>query len=189
MSFWLSPAVIRTGDAPPGNTGPRFFPRLRQFCVKDYGFICLGCLVRRQPLTEGVLQNVIRMLMPGQGLWRKGPCSMTATGPALDTVSDLGAAASQLLLALQTSLRPALTGRVCGERPGPDAALTPAPSSVLFTFRCWHLLRKRVRNKRAVSDSTIPRRGEEADDARAEHLSQTSRARRAAKNRLELDHS
>lgn len=73
---------------------------------------------------------------------------MTATGPTLDTVSDLGAAASQLLLALQTGPRPALTGRVCGERLGPDAALTPVPSSMLFTFRCWQLLKKGVQKKK-----------------------------------------
>lgn len=147
MSFWLSPALIRTGDTLRGNTGPRFFSCLHQFCVKDYGFICLGCLVRRQSLTEGVLQNVICMLIPSQGVWRNGPFSMTATGPTLDTVSDLGAAASQLLLALQTGPRLALTGRVCGERLGPDAALTPVPSSMLFTFRCWQLLKKESRKK------------------------------------------
>lgn len=158
MSFWLSPALIRTGDTLRGNTGPRFFSRLHQFCVKDYGFICLGCLVRRQPLTGGVLQNVICMLIPSQGVWRNGPFSVTATGPTLDTVSDLGAAASQLLIALQTGPRPALTGRVCGERLGPDAALTPVPSSMLFTFRCWQVLKKRVQKKRGVWIPPVPDR-------------------------------
>lgn len=86
MSFWLSLALIHTGDTLRGNTGPRYFSCFHQFCVKDYGFICLGCLVLWQPLTEGVLRHVICMLIPSQGVWRKGSSSMTATGPTLDSV-------------------------------------------------------------------------------------------------------
>lgn len=71
------------------------------------------------------------------------PFSVTVPAPALDVVSSPGAAVAQLLSALQTGQIQALTGSVCGERLSPDAALTPLPSCMLFTFRCWHLLKER----------------------------------------------
>lgn len=117
----------------------------------------------------------------------KGPLSMTASAPTLDTASGLGAVVSRLLLALQTSQILALTGQVCGEKVSPDAVLTSVPSSTLFTFRCWHLLREREegRIKQESQTPALP----DVVNANAEELRQTSGALGAAKSWLELDHS
>lgn len=120
---------------------------------------------------------------PVQDSGGKGPLPMTAAA----TASGLGAAGSRLRLAVQTSWIPTLTGQVCEERVSPDAALTPVPSSKLFTFRCWHLLRDRGEGRMEQESQTpaLP----DVDKASAENLRQTSGALRAARNWLELDHS
>lgn len=82
------------------------------------------------------------------GFSRQPLFSMTVTALALDMVSSQGAAVAQLLSAHQTGQIQALTGSVCGERLSPDAALTPLPSCMLFTFRCWHLLKERKEGKK-----------------------------------------
>lgn len=76
------------------------------------------------------------------------PFSVTVTAPALDIVSSPGAAVAQLFSAVQTGQIQALTSWVCGERLSPDVALTPLPSCMLFTFRCWHLLKERREEKK-----------------------------------------
>ena len=81
-------------------------------------------------------------------LQEAAPFPMTVPAPALDVVSSPGAAVAQLHSALQTGQIQALTGSVCGERLSPDAALTPLPSCMLFTFRCWHLLKERKVEKK-----------------------------------------
>lgn len=113
---------------------------------------------------------------------------MTVPAPELDVVSSPGASVAQLLSAFQTGQIQALTGSVCGERLSPDAALTLLPFCMLFTFRCWHLLKGK--NKTGMSVSSFPRQESEIDNPGA----QSTSARQcgpcgAAKNWLELDHS
>ncbi|KAK5614966.1 hypothetical protein CRENBAI_008217 [Crenichthys baileyi] len=88
----------------------------------------------------------------------------------LDVVSRPGAAVAQLLSAFQTGKIGALTGLVCRDRLSPDAALTPLPSCMLFTFRCWHLLKGKEKNT-AMSASTFPRQKSEIDNARVQNTS------------------
>lgn len=76
------------------------------------------------------------------------PFSVTVTAPALDIVSSPGAAVAQLFSAVQTGQIQALTSWVCRERLSPDVTLTPLPSCMLFTFRCWHLLKERREEKK-----------------------------------------
>lgn len=174
MSSWLSPPLIGTGGTLWGSTGPCFFSPLHQFCVKDYGFICLGCLALCQPLTGGggLPAREPHTDTPSRMLEERALCLWQPLPPTLDTASGLGAEVSGLLLALQTSLDPALTSQVCGEKVSPDAALTPVPSSMLFTFRCWHLLRERE-EERIQQESQTPALPDVVN-ANAEDLRQTS---------------
>lgn len=105
------------------------------------------------------------------GIQEAAPFSVTVTALALDMVSSPGAVVAQLLSALQTGQIQTLTGSVCGERLSPDAALTPLPSCMLFTFRCWHLLKERKEEKTGVSASTFPRQESEIDNAGAQNTS------------------
>lgn len=91
------------------------------------------------------------------GTQEAAPSFVTVTAQGLDMVSSPGAVVAQLLLALQTGQIQALTGSVCGERLSPDAALTLLPSCMLFTFRCWHLLKERKEENTGVSASTFTR--------------------------------
>lgn len=93
--------------------------------------------------TTWALLHRVCMLTLSPEFRRHPPFSLTATAPALDTVSSPGAGVVQLLSALETSQIQTLTASACGERLSPDAALTPLPSCMLFTFRCWHLLNER----------------------------------------------
>lgn len=93
------------------------------------------------PATRGLHANT------EPGIQEAAPFSMTVTAPALDMVSSPGAAVAQLLSVFQTGWIQALTGSVCGERLSPDAVLTPLPFCMLFTFRCWHLLKERKEEK------------------------------------------
>lgn len=89
----------------------------------------------------------------GEDLQEVAPSSVTVhSRGGFDAMSGKGAAVAQLLSAFQTGQTWALTGLVCGERLSPDAALTPLPSCMLFTFRCWHLLKA---EKTALSAPTF----------------------------------
>lgn len=93
-------------------------------------------------------------------------------------MSSPGAAEAQLLSALQTGQIRALTGSVCGESLSPDAALTPLPSCMLFTFRCWHLLKERKEGKGEKNYYgclllPLPDRNQKLTMLELKHLSQT----------------
>jgi len=116
---------------------------------------------------------------------RKLSFSMTVPVWELDVISRPGAAVARLVSAFQTGQIQALTGLVCGERLSPDASLTLLPSCMLFTFRCWHLLKGK---KRAFSASTIPRQESKIDNAEAQNTSTRRGPCGGDKNWLDLDH-
>ncbi|MEQ2163352.1 hypothetical protein GOODEAATRI_029137 [Goodea atripinnis] len=78
------------------------------------------------------------------------PSAINIEHEELDVVSRPGAAVAQLLSAFQTGQIRALTGLVCRDRLSPDVALTPLPSCMLFTFRCWHLLKGKGKTQQCL---------------------------------------
>lgn len=89
----------------------------------------------------------------------KGPLSMTAAAPTLDTASGLGAAVSRLLLALQTSRIPALTGQVCGGEGEPRCCSDPCALLCVVSLQVLAPAQRKRRGKSraGVSDSSTPR--------------------------------
>lgn len=189
MSSWLSPPLIGAGDTLWGSTGPCFFSPLLQFCVKNYGFICLGCLALCQPLTGGggLPAREPHTDTPSRMLVERALCLWQPLPPTLDTASGLGAAVSGLLLALQTSLDPG------SDRPGLWGEGEPRccfdPCALLHVVYLQVLApaqrKRRGKNTAGVSDSSTPRRCQRQCWRPQTDLG----ALGAAKNWLELDHS
>lgn len=150
------PNLDTPGHDPVSSTDPRPCPSPINYVQRIMGSfaqpfsphtVAIGLWLEGARTAWALLHSVC-MLTLSPGFKRQPPFFfVTAIAPALDVMSSPGAMVAQVFSALETGQIQALTGLVCGERLSPDAALTPLPSCMLFTFRCWHLFKEGRKKK------------------------------------------